>query len=35
MQLPYGIFGVSIATVVLPLMSRQIADGDKRDSTRP
>jgi putative peptidoglycan lipid II flippase len=30
MQLPYGIFGVSIATVVLPLMSRQIADGNKK-----
>lgn len=28
MQLPYGVFGVSIATVVLPLMSRQKADGD-------
>lgn len=30
MQLPYGVFGVSIATVVLPLMSRQFADGDKK-----
>ena len=29
MQLPYGIFGVSIATVVLPLMSRQWAEGDQ------
>ena len=29
MQLPYGIFGVSIATVVLPLMSRQWAEGDR------
>ncbi len=30
MQLPYGVFGVSIATVVLPMMSRQFADGDKK-----
>ncbi len=30
MQLPYGVFGVSIATVVLPLMSRQMADGDEK-----
>ncbi len=30
MQLPYGVFGVSIATVVLPLMSRQFADGDRK-----
>jgi putative peptidoglycan lipid II flippase len=30
MQLPYGVFGVSIATVVLPLMSRQMADGNKK-----
>ena len=30
MQLPYGVFGVSIATVVLPLMSRQKADGDHK-----
>ncbi len=29
MQLPYGVFGVSIATVVLPLMSRQWAEGDR------
>ncbi|HXL73816.1 MAG TPA: lipid II flippase MurJ, partial [bacterium] len=28
--LPYGVFGVSIATVVLPLMSRQMADGDEK-----
>ena len=30
MQLPYGVFGVSIATVVLPLMSRQMAGGDQK-----
>ena len=30
MQMPYGIFGVSIATVVLPLMSRQMAEGDEK-----
>jgi putative peptidoglycan lipid II flippase len=30
MQLPYGVFGVSIATVVLPLMSRQWADKDRK-----
>jgi len=30
MQLPYGVFGVSIATVILPLMSRQMADGDEK-----
>lgn len=30
MQLPYGVFGVSIATVVLPLMSRQWAEGDHK-----
>ncbi len=30
MQLPYGVFGVSIATVVLPLMSRQWAEGDRQ-----
>jgi putative peptidoglycan lipid II flippase len=28
MQLPYGVFGVSIATVVFPLVSRQAAQGD-------
>ncbi len=30
MQLPYGVFGVSIATVVLPLMSRQMAEGNRK-----
>jgi putative peptidoglycan lipid II flippase len=29
MQLPYGVFGVSIATVVFPLLSRQAAKGDR------
>jgi len=29
MQLPYGVFGVSIATVVYPLISRQAADRDR------
>jgi putative peptidoglycan lipid II flippase len=28
MQLPYGVFGVSIATVVYPVLSRQAASGD-------
>ena len=30
MQLPYGVFGVSIATVVFPLVSRYAARGDTR-----
>lgn len=30
MQLPLGIFGVAIATVTLPLVSRSIAAGDRR-----
>jgi len=29
MQLPYGVFGVAIATVVFPLISRQAAQGDR------
>lgn len=30
MQLPYGVFGVSIATVVFPLIARQAAQGDAK-----
>ena len=29
MQLPYGVFGVSIATVVFPLVSRHAAEGNR------